>query len=140
MRVGVTVTGTAQNPRIRLFSEPTMTDTDRLSWLILGRAPTDWGAPTWPCLQRAAYARIAGESDGPSLVERIGLDQLSVRQDGEGDTRETVVTLGKQISRRWYVGYERSLNAASGTWQAHLPGGAALSPCAPSPGRRTRLT
>ncbi|MBP8270927.1 MAG: translocation/assembly module TamB domain-containing protein, partial [Sphaerotilus sp.] len=68
-------------------------------------------------LQRAAYALIAGESDSPSLVERIGLDQLSVRQDGEGDTRETVVTLGKQISRRWYVGYERSLNAASGTWQ-----------------------
>ena len=27
------------------------------------------------------------------------------------------MTLGKQLSRRWYLGYERSLNAASGTWQ-----------------------
>lgn len=117
MRVGVTVTGTAQNPRIRLFSEPTMTDTDRLSWLILGRASDGLGRTDLALLQRAAYALIAGENDSPSLVERIGLDQLSVRQDGEGDTRETVVTLGKQISRRWYVGYERSLNAASGTWQ-----------------------
>jgi translocation and assembly module TamB len=117
VRVGVTVTGTAQNPRIRLFSEPTMTDTDRLSWLILGRASDGLGRTDLALLQRAAYALIAGESDGPSIVERIGLDQLSVRQDGEGDTRETVVTLGKQISRRWYVGYERSLNAASGTWQ-----------------------
>ena len=117
VRVGVTVTGTAQNPRIRLFSEPTMTDTDRLSWLILGRASDGLGRTDLALLQRAAYALIAGESDSPSLVERIGLDQLSVRQDGEGDTRETVVTLGKQISRRWYVGYERSLNAASGTWQ-----------------------
>ncbi|MEX8494510.1 translocation/assembly module TamB domain-containing protein [Sphaerotilus sp.] len=117
VRVGVTVTGTAQNPRIRLFSEPAMTDTDRLSWLILGRASDGLGRTDLALLQRAAYALIAGESDSPSLVERIGLDQLSVRQAGEGDTRETVVTLGKQISRRWYVGYERSLNAASGTWQ-----------------------
>lgn len=117
VRVGVTVTGTAQNPRIRLFSEPTMTDTDRLSWLILGRASDGLGRTDLALLQRAAYALIAGESDSPSLIERIGLDQLSVRQDGSGDTRETVVTLGKQISRRWYVGYERSLNAASGTWQ-----------------------
>ncbi|MEY4908082.1 MAG: hypothetical protein RL260_1800 [Pseudomonadota bacterium] len=117
VRVGVTVTGTAQNPRIRLFSEPTMTDTDRLSWLILGRASDGLGRTDLALLQRAAYALIAGESDGPSFVERIGLDQLSVRQAGDGDTRETVVTLGKQISQRWYVGYERSLNAASGTWQ-----------------------
>jgi translocation and assembly module TamB len=117
VRVGVTVTGTAQNPRIRLFSEPTMTDTDRLSWLILGRASDGLGRTDLALLQRAAYALIAGESDSPSLVERIGLDELSVRQAGDGDTRETVVTLGKQISRRWYVGYERSLNAASGTWQ-----------------------
>lgn len=117
VRVGVTVTGTAQNPRIRLFSEPAMSDTDRLSWLILGRASDGLGRTDLALLQRAAYALIAGESDSPGLVERIGLDQLSVRQDGEGDTRETVVTLGKQLSRRWYLGYERSLNAASGTWQ-----------------------
>jgi translocation and assembly module TamB len=31
--------------------------------------------------------------------------------------RETIVSLGKQLSRRWYVGYERSLNATAGTWQ-----------------------
>ena len=34
-----------------------------------------------------------------------------------GDVRETVVSLGKQLSRRWYVGYERSLNATTGSWQ-----------------------
>jgi len=28
-----------------------------------------------------------------------------------------VISLGKQLSRRWYVGYERSLNATTGTWQ-----------------------
>jgi translocation and assembly module TamB len=31
--------------------------------------------------------------------------------------RETVISLGKQLSRRWYVGYERGVNATNGTWQ-----------------------
>ena len=35
----------------------------------------------------------------------------------EGDTRDTIITLGKQLSRRWYVGYERGVQATTGTWQ-----------------------
>ena len=50
------------------------------------------------------------------LTKAIGLDELSVRQS-DGEVRETVVSLGKQLSRRWYVGYERSLSATTGTWQ-----------------------
>jgi translocation and assembly module TamB len=114
--VGVAVTGTAQNPRIRLYSDPELTDTEKLSWLILGRGPDGLGRTDLALLQRAAFALLTGESDSPSLVERIGLDQLSVRQS-DSDTKETVVSLGKQLSRRWYVGYERSLNAEAGTWQ-----------------------
>ncbi|HEV7915323.1 MAG TPA: translocation/assembly module TamB domain-containing protein, partial [Albitalea sp.] len=36
VRVGVLVSGTALNPRVRLFSEPEMSDTDKLSYLVLG--------------------------------------------------------------------------------------------------------
>jgi translocation and assembly module TamB len=69
-------------------------------------------------LQRAALALLAGEgtqSQDP-LTAALGLDDLSVRQS-EGETRETVLSVGKQLSRRWYVGYERSLSATAGTWQ-----------------------
>ena len=38
-------------------------------------------------------------------------------RQSEGEASETVVTLGKQLSQRWYVGYERGLNATTGTWQ-----------------------
>ncbi|MEX8510768.1 MAG: translocation/assembly module TamB domain-containing protein [Leptothrix ochracea] len=116
VRVGVAVTGTVENMRVRLFSDPALNDTDKLSWLILGRAPDGLGRTDLALLQRAAYALISGEGDSPSLLERVGLDQVSVRKS-DGDAAETVVSLGKQLSRRWYVGYERSLNAASGTWQ-----------------------
>ena len=44
------------------------------------------------------------------LTKSIGLDEVSVRQS-EGDVKDTIVSLGKQISKRWYVGYERGLNA-----------------------------
>ena len=117
--VGVAVTGTALIPRVRLFSEPEMADIDKLSWLLLGRASDGLGRTDTALLQRAALALLAGEGEAPTdaLLDSIGLTDFSVRQDDSGDTRETVVTLGKQLSRRWYLGYERSVNAASGTWQ-----------------------
>jgi translocation and assembly module TamB len=113
--VGVAVTGTALNPRVRLFSEPEMAD---ISWLVLGRASDGLGRTDTALLQRAALGLLAGEGSGPTdqLINAIGLDEVSFRQT-EGEVRETVVSLGKQLSRRWYVGYERSLNATTGNWQ-----------------------
>lgn len=115
VRVGVAITGTAQSPRVRLFSDPEMTDTDKLSWLLMGRASDGLGRTDLALLQRAAYALLSGESDSPSLIQRLGIDSLSVSQS-DGTVQETVVSLGKQLSRRWYLGYERSLQATTGTW------------------------
>jgi len=118
VRVGVQVSGTALNPRIRLFSEPEMPEIDKLSWLVLGRATDGLGRTDTALLQRAALALLAGEGESKTsqLTKAIGLDDLSLRQT-EGEVRETVISMGKQLSRRWYVGYERSLNATTGTWQ-----------------------
>ncbi len=118
VRVGVAVTGSAANPRVRLFSEPEMSEMDKLSWLVLGRASDGLGRTDTALLQRAALALLAGEKQGPTdqLLQALGLDNLSVSQS-EGEVRETVVSLGKQLSRRWYVGYERSLTATAGSWQ-----------------------
>jgi translocation and assembly module TamB len=117
-RVGVAVTGTAVNPRVRLFSVPELSDIDKLSWLVLGRASDGLGRADTALLQRAAVALLAGEGEGVTdqVIKAIGLDQLSLKQS-DGEVRETVVSLGKNLSRRWYVGYERGLNATAGTWQ-----------------------
>ena len=118
LRVGVWVTGPAQNPRIRLYSEPELSDYDKLSWLVLGRGPDGLGRSDSALLQGAALALLSGEGQSPTgaLLAGVGLTDFSVRQS-DGDTRETIVSLGKQLSRNWYVGYERSVNATTGTWQ-----------------------
>ena len=116
--VGVLVDGTAYRPRIRLFSEPELPDFDKLSWLVMGRGPDGLGTTDTALLQRAAFALLAGDNASPSdqLLEAIGLTDFSLRQT-DGDTRETIISLGKQLSRRWYVGYERGVHATTGTWQ-----------------------
>jgi translocation and assembly module TamB len=115
--VGVEIVGGVAAPRVRLYSVPVMSDTDKLSWLVLGREPGAAGRADTALLQRAAVALLSGEGESTSdqVIRSIGLDDLSLRQDDV--SQETVISLGKQISDRWYVGYERSVSATEGTWQ-----------------------
>jgi len=117
-RVGVAITGNLLSPRVRLYADPDLTENEKLSWLVLGRAPVGLGRPDTALLQSAAIALLSGEGEAPTdrLLRNLGLDELSVRQ-GDTDVRETVISLGKQLSRRWYVGYERGVNSTTGTWQ-----------------------
>lgn len=116
--VGVAITGTVNTPRVSLFSEPDMADSDKLSWLVLGRAPEGLPGSDTALLQAAAMALLAGEGDGlgAQLARLNPLDSVSVRQT-DGTVRNTVVSVGKQISQRWYIGYERTLNETAGNWQ-----------------------
>ncbi len=118
VKVGVAVTGTALSPRVRLTSEPELAEIDKLSWLVLGRASDGLGRTDTALLQRAAVALLAGNGKAPTdaIFNALGIDDFSLRQS-EGDTRDTIVSLGKQLSRRWYLGYERGVNATAGTWQ-----------------------
>jgi len=116
-RVGVVVTGSVANPRVRLYSEPDLGELDTLTWLLLGRAPEGLGRDDTALLQRAALALLAGERGGSGLIERLGLDELSLRRGDSGGVDQTIVSLGKQISQRLYIGYEQALGAAGGTVQ-----------------------
>ena len=118
VRAGVTVTGSALAPRIKLYSDPLMSDNETLSWLLLGRAPDELGRADTALLQRAAMALLSGDGESRKgrLTKTLGLDDLTVSDSGV-DAKGTVVRLGKQLSKRWYVGYERGLNATTGSWQ-----------------------
>lgn len=121
IRVGVTITGSVSNPRIRLFSEPELSDVDKLSWLVVGRASDDLGRNESALLQSAAMALVSGEGNGePGITDRVtkalGLDELSLGQS-DGTVKQTVVNVGKKLSDRWTIGYQAGLNATAGSVQ-----------------------
>lgn len=120
--VGVEISGTAQLPVVRLYSDPDLPDADKLSWLVLGHAASTGGAET-AMLQQAALALLAGNGKSPTsaLVNAFGIDEVSLGQaattnlDGTSGT-ETTVKLGKRISRDFYVAYERGLSGTFGAF------------------------
>ena len=120
VEVGVAIGGTAQSPRVRLFSTPEMSELDKLSWLTLGRSSAGLASDQSAILQRAALALLAGQrgsAGGEGVAKRLGLDKISVGRGESGGLSDAVVSLGKQISERFYVGYAQSLDATGGSWE-----------------------
>ncbi len=118
-RVGVSITGTALQPRIKLYAAPERSDTDKLAMLVLGRNFDELGRDETALIQTAALALLSGERGG-SFSSKLGLDTLSVRQatsGGSSTTKDVVITVGKQISEKVYVGYEQGLAGGAGTVQ-----------------------
>jgi len=118
VRAGVQVTGSAQAPRVRLYSEPEMPDAEKLSWVVLGRSAAGGGAEA-ALLQQAALAFLSGDgskSSSGGIAQRLGLDEIGFKGPGQGeDASSAALTLGKRLSRDLYVTYERSLSGAMGT-------------------------
>lgn len=119
-RVGVQISGTALSPVLRLYAEPDLPEAEKLSWLVLGRAAASGGAEA-ALLQQAALALLGRQGQGLSggLAQALGLDELSVRglaSSTEGGATAATVTLGKRVSRDFYVAYERSLAGTLGTF------------------------
>lgn len=85
---GVEVTGTALRPRLRLVSEPEVSDTDKLSWLILGRGTEQLGGNDSGFLAAAAkalFAEVGSDEDGTlqRIQRRLGLS-VSIREGQVG--------------------------------------------------------
>ena len=120
VRAGVQVTGSAQAPRVRLYSDPELPDAEKLSWVVLGRNAAAGGAEA-AMLQQAALAllgRGGNSSSGAAgnIARRLGLDEIGFKGAGAGeDATGAALTFGKRISRKLYLTYERSLSGTLGT-------------------------
>lgn len=116
VRAGVQITGTAQSPRVRLYSDPVMPDAEKLSWVVLGHSAANGGAEA-ALLQQAALTLLGRRGVGPgSVANRLGLDEVGFRAPVDGETASgAVLTFGKRFSQNMYVTYESSLSSALGT-------------------------
>jgi translocation and assembly module TamB len=117
--VGVKITGTARAPRVSLYANPDMPDSEKLAWLVLGRKASGGGAEA-AILQQAALALLSGNGGAmdASLASRLGLDDISFRgasTQADGTTQSAGVALGKRLSNRLYMVFETGLNSAMGT-------------------------
>jgi translocation and assembly module TamB len=120
-RVGVQVSGTALAPVVRLYADPDLPDAEKLAWLVLGRSAANGGAES-AMLQQAAMALLGGSGPGftARLAQSLGLDSVSMgsasstASDGT-TTSGATVTLGKRLSRDFYVAYESGMAGTMGT-------------------------
>lgn len=121
VEAGVQVRGTARSPTARLVSTPNVSDSDKLSWLVLGHGMDAASGDQKGVLTAAASALLggAGGTGGiqSKLANSLGVDELGLKQGaGGGDAsglESTVVTVGKRISSRAYLSFEQGTSTAS---------------------------
>jgi translocation and assembly module TamB len=114
VEAGVAITGTASAPKVSLVSKPEVPDADKLSWLVLGHG-LDGTSKAEAGLVTAAAGALLAQGESAALQARIsratGLDEIGVRGGSTG-LQDSVVTLGKRLSSKLYLVYERGLFAA----------------------------
>jgi translocation and assembly module TamB len=134
--VGVSIGGTAARPIVRLYSDPSMTDVEKLNWLVLGRPPgaAGDGGQERALLSAAASALFAGQVDSAStgLMQSLGIDEISLRPGQDSASilpRETVagtlrsatgttaasdfIAIGKRLNDDLYLTFEQAISGAA---------------------------
>lgn len=110
--VGVQVRGTLKEPKLTIFSEPSMTQAEQLSWLVLGRPLQGASSSEAAMLSQAALA--LGLKGGDFLVKKfgknLGVDTIGI-ETGSGeagaasDVNAAALVIGKYLSPGLYVSY-----------------------------------
>ncbi|MBZ5487877.1 translocation/assembly module TamB [Halomonas aquamarina] len=101
---GLRVTGSAEEPNVMIFSEPSMGETQALSYLLRGRAP-DAGGGMDSALTTALIGMSLGRTGGAvgSIGEAFGIDDLALDTTGAGD--ESQVALSGQLTDDIRISY-----------------------------------
>lgn len=130
VQAGVEVSGTVLKPRVRLVSDSAMPDSEKLSWIVLGRGQDRAGGSDLSLLATAASALLGGEGEGitGSLAQALGLDQIALTQSStttgprsqvvtSSNNTTTVggqvVSVGKRLSSNALLTYEQGVAGAT---------------------------
>ncbi|WP_374341800.1 translocation/assembly module TamB domain-containing protein [Methyloversatilis sp.] len=128
VQAGVEVSGTVQKPRVRLVSDTAMPDSEKLSWIVLGRGQDRAGGSDLSLLATAASALLGGEDITGSLAQSLGLDQIALTQSSattgprsqvvtSSNNATTVggqvVSVGKRLSSNALLTYEQGVAGAT---------------------------
>jgi translocation and assembly module TamB len=109
------VQGSARNPRVQLYSEPTVPDNEKLSWLLFGHGTENMERSDSAILLQGLSALLSDDNGGPSLSERVldtvGIEEVELKTVKSTDSKPTqVMTVSKRIGQNWQFSIEKSLN------------------------------
>ena len=120
--VGILAQGDSQEPDFTLYSEPAMSQTEQLSWLILGKPLNNSTAGEGNALSQLALS--IGLSSGDDFLQQfngqLGVDSISI-ETGSGeagaysDNEQAALTLGKYLTPKLYLSYGIGLFEALNT-------------------------
>jgi len=99
------VTGSLQQPKLAITSEPALPAGEALSYLITGTSLADADKEQGAAIYSAALSLGLTQSE-PLLTEmrdRLGLDELQIK--GGHGLEDTALSLGKQLQENLYLGY-----------------------------------
>jgi len=114
VEAGLRLTGTVQAPRVELISNPPVSESEKLSWLVLGRAPAQASGADLALLQAAGGALFGRGGEVPlqrRFAARLGFDELTVRSSS--DLAGNVVALGKRYSDNVYLSFEQGISTTT---------------------------
>jgi translocation and assembly module TamB len=112
--VGVNVRGVLRAPRLQFYSDPSMSQTQIVSYLLVGR-PLDELQGQQKTTVTSASNALAMQGGGflaAQLGRRIGLEQVGVETDSNN---QSALVIGKFLSPRLFISYGISLTEAINT-------------------------
>lgn len=129
VEAGVAVTGTVKVPVITLTSNPSVPDSEKLAWLILGRNADSGSGTDAAALQVASGALLSGRGGKPlttRIAQSLGLDDITFGSSAaspagsraNAGTNATafdnqVIMFGKRLSNRLSIVYQQGLTVAN---------------------------
>jgi translocation and assembly module TamB len=116
--VGLNVRGTLQEPRLTFFSDPSMPQTQIVSYLLTGSsADSSTGSEMMTSSgARDTLARQGGGFLASQLGRRLGIEEIGFQSsvNAEGESTSSLV-LGKFLSPRLFISYGISLTESVNT-------------------------
>ena len=105
--VGVNVGGVLSQPELKLFSDPSLPESDQLSYLVFGRPLSGGTSSEQAMLQQAALAvgLQGGELLTSRLSNRLNVDELSIGSEPGASAEQAALVIGKFLTPRLYVSY-----------------------------------
>ena len=106
---GIEVTGTLQQPRVELWSRPTLPETQQLSYVLLGRPLESATTQEGDLMARAATTLgvKGGNLLAGKLASRFGLEEARI--EARSGRESASLFLGTYLSPRLYVSYGMGL-------------------------------